>query len=137
VQGGGEVVDPADEVPAQIPPDDLVIDTGIFTESILAELDSDTGKGKIAEGARIEFYPGKRKLKDGTYKRTGHLYWQTRRTNPDTGTRKASYGGKFDTCPNEERKRQYRNRLDTGTLADGLFRPAISRVEGGDTGKGK
>jgi hypothetical protein len=104
-------------------------------DSILAELDRDTGR--IAEGARIEFYPGKRKGKDGITRKTGHYYWQTARTNPDTGKRKRKYGGEIETCPSEERKRQYRNRLDTGSLADRLLRPAIERVESFDTGKGK
>jgi hypothetical protein len=105
--------------------------------SILAELDRDTGTAKIAEGIRIEFYPGKRKGKDGRWNKTGHYYWQTRRTDPDTGKRKAKYGGKIETCPNEELKRQYRHRLDTGSLADGFLRPAIERVQSGDTGKRK
>jgi hypothetical protein len=118
---------------------DTGIDTGTafdFPESILAELEIDTGR-KIAEGARIEFYPGKRKGKDGRTKKTGHYYWQTARTDPDTGKRRRKYGGKFEACPNEERKRQYRNRIDTSTLADGFFRSAIERAESRDTGKGK
>jgi hypothetical protein len=105
--------------------------------SILAELDRDTGRQKIAEAARIEFFPGKRKGKDGITRKTGRYYWQTARKDPDTGKRKRKYGGEIETCPNEERKRQYRNRLDTGTLADRLLRPAIERVESIDTGKRK
>lgn len=98
----------------------------------------DTGKtAEIAEGRRIEFFPGKRKMKDGTTKKTGHLYWEWR-WKTDTG-RKSKYGGKLETVPEiyQDRARKYEASIairGTESLADALFRPAVSGVRNGDTG---
>lgn len=102
----------------------------------------DTGEGKqIAEGRRIEFYPGKRKLKDGTLKKTEHIYWQWVYKDPDTGKRKRPYGGTLATVPSlyQYRIRQYQavvNRRSSESLADALLRPALDGVRNLDTGKG-
>jgi hypothetical protein len=113
------------------------------TESILDALDSlfDTGKVEIKEGRRIEFFEGRRKVKDGTTKKTGHQYWQWRWKSSDTGKRKAKYGGKIETVPPayQYRARQYQASIadrDAESLADKLLRPAINGMRSIDTGKG-
>lgn len=111
--------------------------------SILDDLDKvlDIGIGKtIAEGRRIEFFEGKRKLKDGTIKKTGSRYWQWRWKSIDTGKRKAAYGGKIETVPTiyQYRREQYEASIAKGvseSLADNLLRPAIARLSSLDTGK--
>lgn len=97
------------------------------------------GVASIAESKRIEFFAGKRKLADGTVKKTGNYYWEYRWRSPDTGKRKAKYGGRIETVPSQyqERADRYKASIDSRSpesLADGLFRPAIIRVQGGDTG---
>lgn len=99
------------------------------------------GIASIAESKRIEFFEGRRKLANGTTKKTGYQYWQYRWKSPDTGKRKAKYGGRLETVPSQYRSRAERYKASIGSgspesLADGLFRPAISRVQSGDTGKG-
>lgn len=99
------------------------------------------GVASIAEGKRVEFYPGKRKLADGTTKKTGNYYWEYRWKSPDTGKRKAKYGGAIDTVPARywQRAERYKANVSsrsTESLADGLFRPAIVRLQNGDTGTG-
>lgn len=94
----------------------------------------------IAESKRIEFYPGKRKLKNGETKKTGNYYWEYR-WKTDTGERKAKYGGRIETVPARywQRAERYKAAVGSGSpesLADGLFRPAIIRVQSGDTGTG-
>jgi len=113
-------------------------------DAILAALDKlfDTGKMQtIAEGRRIEFFEGKRKVKDGTTKKTGHHYWQWVYKSPDTGNRKRPYGGAIETVPAsyQYRRRQYEARFSHGgaeSLADALFRPSLSEMRNGDTGAG-
>ena len=114
-----------------------------FTDDQLFEiLDRlhDTGKAKpIAEGRRIEFFEGKRKVKDGTTKKTGHHYWQWVFKDPDTGARKRPYGGSIETVPNayQYRRREYEARINTRgseSLADALFRPTVTRLRDFDTG---
>ena len=101
----------------------------------------DTGKGqKIAEGRRIEFYQGKRKLKNGTLKKTNNVYWQWVYKDPDTGKRKRPYGGTLATVPSvyQYRIRQYQavvNSRGVESLADALLRPALDGVRNIDTGK--
>ncbi len=101
----------------------------------------DTGKTqKISEGRRIEFFEGKRRLKDGTLKKTGHHYWQWRWKEPDTGRRPTKYGGEISTVPNayQYRRGQYEARIasrGTQSLADQLLRPALNGVRSFDTGK--
>jgi len=100
----------------------------------------DTGKLQpIAEGRRIEFYSGKRKLKNGTLKKTGHRYWQWVYKDPDTGKRKRPYGGKIETVPNiyQYRRREYEARISARSpesLADALLRPALNELRNIDTG---
>lgn len=100
----------------------------------------DTGKSEvIAEGKRIEFYPGKRKMKDGTLKKTGHYYWQWV-YKTDTGARKRPYGGKIETVPSlyQYRRREYEARINSRSpesLADALLRPALDGVRSLDTGE--
>lgn len=109
-------------------------------DAILASLDAIFDKQKtasIAEGRRVEFFEGKRKQKDGTWKKTGHLYWQYR-WKADTG-RKSKYGGRLETVPNLYRKRADQYQASIGnrgaeSLADALFRPAVSGLSHGDTG---
>ena len=113
--------------------------------ALLDQLDAlfDTGAGKqIAEGRRIEFFPGKRKLKDGTTKKTDHHYWQWGYKDPDTGKRKRPYGGKIETVPSlyQYRIRQYQaalNRRSPESLADNLLRPALDGLRSVDTGAEK
>ncbi len=101
----------------------------------------DTGKDKpIAEGRRIEFYEGKRKLKNGELKKTGHQYWQWAYKDPDTGKRKRPYGGSIETVPAsyQYRRRQYEARFNSRgaeSLAVAWLRPAVSQVLRFDTGK--
>lgn len=101
----------------------------------------DTGRvAKVAEGRRIEFFEGKRKVKDGSTKKTGHHYWQYRWTSPDTGKRKSRYGGSIETVPAiyQYRAKQYQASIaqrGTESLADHLFRPAGARMQDLDTGK--
>jgi hypothetical protein len=101
----------------------------------------DTGKAQtVAEGKRIEFFEGRRKLKDGTIKKTGIRYWQWRWKSSDTGKRKAKYGGKIETVPAiyQQRRERYEASITAGSaesLADALLRPAISRLSNHDTGK--
>ena len=112
-------------------------------EAILVSLDKlfDIGKmQKIAEGRRIEFFEGKRKVKNGETKKTGHRYWQWVYKDPDTGNRKRPYGGRIETVPAayQYRRGQYEARLSHGgveSLADTLFRPALSELRNSDTGK--
>lgn len=99
------------------------------------------GFTSIAESKRVEFYPGKRKLADGTTKKTGNYYWEYRWKSPDTGKRKAKYGGRIETVPPRywQRAERYKanvNGRGAESLADILLRPAIVRVQGGDTGTG-
>ena len=112
-------------------------------DSILASLDKAFDMAKdasIAEGRRIEFYEGKRKLKDGTTKKTGHQYWQWVYKDPDTGKRKRPYGGAISTVPNayQYRRREYEARIHSRgveSLADALFRPSLAGMSNGDTGE--
>ena len=113
----------------------------VSDNSILAELEALLGSASIAESKRIEFFQGKRKLKDGTTKKTGNYYWEYRWKSPDPGTRKAKYGGGIETVPARywQRAERYKAALDSRgieSLADGLFRPAIIRVQDSDTGTG-
>lgn len=109
-------------------------------KEILDALDRlfDTGRKEIiAEGRRIEFFPGKRKMKDGTTKKTGHYYWEWR-WKTDTG-RKSKYGGLIETVPKiyQDRARKYQASIGHGgskSLADALFRPAVIGLRNGDTG---
>lgn len=99
------------------------------------------GLASIAEGKRIEFFEGKRKLANGETKKTGNHYWEWRWKSPDTGKRKARYGGRLETVPARfrERAKQYQASIGSRSpesLADGLFRPAIVRLQNGDTGTG-
>jgi hypothetical protein len=113
-------------------------------DAILAQLEalfSGITSASIAEGRRIEFFEGKRKLKNGEWKRTGHHYWQYRWKASDTGKRKAKYGGGIETVPQayQYRRRQYEASISDRSpiaLADALFRPAIAGLQNGDTGKG-
>ena len=113
-------------------------------DSILANLDAifDAQKSaSIAEGRRIEFFEGKRKLSNGETKKTGHYYWQWVYKDPDTGKRKRPYGGAITTVPAsyQYRRREYEARKHNGSpesLADALFRPSLSGLPYGDTGKG-
>jgi len=112
------------------------------TDGFLDALDKifDTGKGQaVVEGRRIEFFEGKRKLKDGTIKKTGIRYWQWRWKSSDTGKRKAKYGGKIETVPTiyQYRRERYEASIaarGAESLADALLRPAISRLSNFDTG---
>jgi len=95
----------------------------------------------IAEGNRIEFFEGKRKQKDGTWKKTGHQYWQWVKWQSDTGKRKRirPYGGRLDTVPSifRDRARKYQASITARSpesLADAFLRPALARVQSGDTG---
>jgi len=103
----------------------------------------DTGKyEKIAEGRRIEFFEGKRKVKDGSTKKTGHHYWQWVYKDPDTGKRKRPYGGTIETVPNlyQYRIGQYQAAIRSRSpvsLADALLRPALDGVRSFDTGAEK
>jgi hypothetical protein len=116
---------------------------------ILADLESqldaldrifDTGLGReIAEGRRIQFFEGKRKVKDGTTKKTGHHYWEWVYKDPDTGKRKRPYGGTIRTVPNlyQYRIGQYQALIhsrSTQSLADALLRPALNELRSFDTG---
>lgn len=97
-------------------------------DSILAGMDAIFDKMKsasIAEGRRIEFFSGKRRLKNGEIKKTGHQYWQWVYRDPDTGKRKRPYGGRIETVPNayQYRRREYEARIsDRGDepIADDL-----------------
>jgi hypothetical protein len=110
--------------------------------SILAALDRlfDTGKNqKIAEGRRVQFFEGKRKVKDGTTKKTGHHYWEWEYKDPDTGKRKRPYGGKIETVPPAYQYRigQYQASIASRgaeSLADQLLRPALNELRSIDTG---
>ena len=101
----------------------------------------DTGKGRvIAEGRRIEFYEGKRRLKNGELKKTGHHYWQWVYKEPDTGKRKRPYGGEIGTVPTayQYRRREYEAKKFSGSpesLADQLLRPALDGLRSHDTGE--
>jgi len=88
------------------------------------------GTGTIADGRRIEFFDGKRRTPNGT-KKTGYIYWQYAGTDPDTGKRKRTYGGRWDTCPSEIRKRQYQARRGLVVAASGLARFAEIGSESG------
>ena len=88
------------------------------TDPILAALDGifDTGKKQeIKEGRRIEFFEGKRKLKNGTIKKTGNHYWQWAYKTPDTGKRKRKYGGTTATVPisYQYRRREYETHINS------------------------
>lgn len=99
----------------------------------------DTGKdARIAEGRRIEFFEGKRKMKDGKLKKTGHAYWRWS-FKTDTG-RKRPYGGAIATVPAiyQHRRREYEARIASRSpesLADALFRPSFAGLSNGDTGE--
>ena len=87
------------------------------TELVFEALDRlfDTGKtAKIAEGRRIEFFEGKRKMKDGKTKKTGHHYWQWV-YKTDTGGRKRPYGGAIATVPTiyQYRRGEYEARVSS------------------------
>ena len=127
-------------------------DTGTELHPILSENENDlldlldkladTGKlQQVAEGRRIQFFEGKRKVKDGTTKKTGHHYWEWSYKDPDTGKRKRPYGGSIATVPNayQYRRREYEAAHATGSpqsLADQLLRPALNELRRVDTGKG-
>jgi len=98
----------------------------------------------IAEGNRIEFFEGKRKQKDGTWKKTGHQYWQwVKWKTLDTGKRERvrPYGGGIETVPSlyRERARKYQASITSRSpesLADTVLRPTLARVQSWDTGNG-
>lgn len=101
----------------------------------------DTGKTKeIKEGRRIQFFEGKRKVKDGTTKKTGRHYWEWSYKDPDTGARKRPYGGRIETVPTayQYRRREYEAKIGSRgveSLADQLLRPALTGLRSFDTGK--
>ena len=100
-----------------------VLDAG----AILAGLFDDEQDASIEEGARIEFYEGKRQ-KNGQWIKTGHQYWQwvKYRIKENKRERYRPYGGRIETVPlmYAERSRQYIASRKSGTLADEFFRVA-------------
>jgi len=142
---------------AEIPPPLPILaemsgfDTGDDTagaDSILAGLEDrlDTGEEtKIKEGRRVHFFPGKRKLKNGTTKKTGRIYWEWAFRDPETGARRRPYGGTLDKLPGEYRYRigEYfkRSRATEGSdrgsrsLADSLFRFIEAQFQAHDPGE--
>jgi hypothetical protein len=107
----------------------------IGLDSILATLENRIETGEttpIEEGRRVHFFPGKRKLRDGRTKKTGHIYWEWAFRDPETGKRRRPYGGTLDKLPGEYRFRigEYlKRRAETegsagssGALTESFFR---------------
>jgi hypothetical protein len=92
------------------------IDTDSIIQQMreLARQDTDrkADTDKIAVGTIYHFFEGRKRDKDGHWHGTGFFYWQRVYRDPDTGTRIKRGGKAFESCPDEERKRQYLE--DTG-----------------------